>query len=138
MSPQHTRTDKSLPDYTELTREAPFSFTAEGSCSKERIEIWAGQFPATQNTGEAEQPPSALGEGLGCHGQRCRTKSWALCVCKALRGHSQGFSHSPDGFIRRTLGEKEEMPQLQQPALGQTRSEGGALPYWSLLKSLQY
>lgn len=100
--------------------EEPFSFTAEGSCSEELIKIWAGQFPAALRTGEAEQPLSALGQGLGCHGrlveQRCKTKSWAWCVCKALRSQSQAWG-SPHRF-RRPWGEKEEVPRLQQPALG--------------------
>ena len=109
MAPQHKNGlagPSPFQTYTQLPREEPFSFRAEGSCSKERIKIWAGQFPAARNTGEAEQSLSALGQGLGCHGQlvlrRCRTRR----VCKASRGQSQAWG-SPDSFIRRTVEEKE-------------------------------
>lgn len=43
---------------------------------------------------------SALGQGLGCH------DSQALCAGKAPCSNSQGFIHSPEGFIRRTQEEK--------------------------------
>lgn len=139
MSPQ-TKNGQDSPSafqaYTELSRDKPFSFIPEGSCSKEHIKIWAGQFPVARNTEEAEQPLCALSQGLGCQGQlvhqHCRTESQAWRVCKALCGQSQAWG-IPACFIRRTLKEKEEMPRLQQPALGQTMSEGGVHPYRSLL-----
>lgn len=105
MSPQ-TKNGPDSPSafqtYTELSRDKPFSFIPEGSCSKEHIKIWAGQFPVARNTGEAEQPLCALSQGLGCQGQLIHP---GLAYLQSPLWPEPGLGH-PRLFHQKDLGGK--------------------------------